>query len=95
MDTLKKKVQETKLFTDKEKIDILADFDAITAGDRMKLEEIIDEYDAKYKAATGTFASHINEELDRIEKDAGPQDADRIRASTAKIRTGLTDVLSN
>ena len=95
MDPLKKKVQETKLFTDQEKIDILAEFDTITGGDRVKLEEIIDEYDGKYKATTGTFTSNINEELDSIDRDAAPADSDRIRASTAKIRTGLNDVLPN
>ena len=95
MDTLKKKVQETKLFTDQEKVEILADFDAITGADRVKLEEFIDAYDAKYKAATGTFKSHINEELDSIDQMAAPVDSDRIRASTAKIRTGLNDVLPN
>lgn len=93
MDPLKKKIQETRLFTDKEKIEILAEFDAVTAADRVKLEAIIDEYDAKYNATMGTFRRHINEELDSIESDASADEKERVKDSVDKIRSGLTAIL--
>ena len=95
MDPLKKKIQDTALFTPQEKIEILASFDTFSRDDKTKLEAIIDEYDAKYKTITGTFKQRMNEELEGIEKDAAPDQKTQVKTSTDKIRTGLDAVIPN
>ncbi len=93
MDPLKQEIQSTSLFTPQEKIDILATFDTLGEDDKKKLSEIIDSYDAKYKAITGTFKKNMMEELSSIDTDAQQEEKERIRSSTDKIRAGLNTIL--
>ena len=90
---LKRKVQNTALFTPQEKIEILTAFDTFSDEDKTKLRGIIDEYDAKYKTITGRFKQHIKEELDSIEKDASAEEKAQVKTSVDKIRSGLDAVI--
>jgi hypothetical protein len=93
MDPLKQKIRDTKLFTPQEKVEILASYDAIAEEDRVQLASIIDEYDAKHRIATGTFAQNMNEELDAIVSDAAPQEKLLVADAAGKIRSGLGTML--
>jgi len=48
---LKQKIKETTLFSDEDKIAILAAIDTYSSDDTKQLEAIIDEFDTKYHSA--------------------------------------------
>ena len=93
MQSLKHKIQHTTLFSDEDKIAILAAVDTYSSEDTKALEVIIDEFDAKHKAAISEYKSSVYGVLDDIVKKANPQDKKRFQNASSTIRTGVDMLL--
>jgi len=66
MQNLKQKVKETTLFSDEDKIAILAAIDGYPAEETTQLEAIIDEFDITYRAAVSEYKTSVYGVLDTI-----------------------------
>lgn len=93
MQALKQKIKETTLFDDDDKIAILAAVDTYESADVTALEAIIDEYDAKHRAAISEYKKSVFGVLDDIVAKAKPADKKRLQNATATIRTGVNQLL--
>lgn len=89
MHSLKQKIKETTLFSDEDKIAILAAVDTYPAEDAKRLEAIVDEFDATYRAAVSEYKSSVYDVLDDVVTKANPQDKQRFQAAAATIRSGI------
>lgn len=93
MQALKHKIQHTTLFSDEDKIAILAAVDTYSADDTKALEAIIDEFDAKHTAAISEYKSSVYGVLDDIVKKANPQDKKRFQSAASDVKGGLDALL--
>lgn len=93
MQHLKLKIQHTTLFSDEDKIAILAAVDTYAESDTKALEAIIEEFDAKHKAAISEYKSSVYGVLDNIVKKASPQDKKRFQSATSTIKSGVDMLL--
>jgi len=66
MQNLKQKVKETTLFSDEDKIAILAAIDGYPPEETTQLEAIIDEFDITYRAAVSEYKTSVYGVLDTI-----------------------------
>lgn len=94
MTILKGKIKRTALFTQEEKVEILAAIDTFSKHDVDELESIIDEYDRKYKKIVTTFRQNMFDELDRIQKQTSPENLEHMKKAIEKIKSGLSVVTS-
>lgn len=89
-----KKVQQTRLFSDAQKIDILAKLPQASAADVAKLEAGIDVFDAEYakimKRRGDEIAATVNDAL----KDLSLEELRDNRGSVNEILTGLAVLTS-
>ena len=66
MQHLKQKIKETTLFSDEDKIAILAAMDSYEVSDRNALEKIIDEFDQTYRQSVAEYKKAVGTTLDTI-----------------------------
>lgn len=90
---LKHKIKNTTLFSDEDKIAILAAVDTYSAGDTKALEAIVDEFDAKHKAAISEYKTSVYGVLDDIVKKANSQDKKRFQSATSTLKSGVDMLL--
>ncbi len=93
MQALKHKIQHTTLFSDDDKIAILAAVDTYTAEDVKALEGIIDEFDEKHQEAISEYKKSVYGVLDTIVAKANPSDKKRFQNAAADVRSGLDALL--
>ena len=93
MQALKQKIKETTLFGDEDKIAILAAVDTYSAADTKALEQIIDEFDEKYRASVSEYKKSVYGVLDQIISKAKPQDTARFQSAASAIRSGVDAIL--
>lgn len=84
---LKQKIAKTHLFAEYEKVEILSQLDEYSEQDKKTLEDVLDEYDIKYKGVMSSFRSRMIEELDGIVKKS-PMNSNVITA-TETIKRGI------
>lgn len=82
------------LFSDEDKIAILAAVDTYGEEDTTKLEAIIDEFDATYKTAISEYKKSVYAVLDEIIQNAKPQDKQRFQNASPTIKSGVEMILS-
>lgn len=87
--TLKKKIQYTRLFSDVEKIELLVRLDELSGGDRNVLEETIDGFDAKYTASVGSLAHDIDKGLTSLDQSLSEEEKAQIGDATLAVKAGL------
>jgi len=87
--TLKKKIQHTRLFSDVEKIELLVKLDELSDGDRNVLEETIDGFDAKYTASVGSLTDHINKGLTSLDQSLSEEEKAQMEEATLAVKVGL------
>lgn len=88
---LQQKIQHTKLFTDKEKIEILVKLGTYSAEAKIGLEKVIDDYDDSLKSISLKYKADMNSELDKIEEQS--DDPETTMAATSKIRSGMDKII--
>ena len=93
MQNIKQKIKNTTLFSDEEKVDILAAIDTYSHKDVIHIEAIIDEYDISRVQAGNAYRTEVFNALDTIVKQAKPVDIKRIKNATENIRHGLDTIL--
>lgn len=72
MNTVATKIKETRLFTDQEKIELLARILEIPDKEKVALTKIIEDFDAKVTQAKGAFLEHVQQEVTKLKAlDAG------------------------
>lgn len=91
--TLKRKIKETALFSDEDKIAILTRVDTYPVEETTKLETIIDEFDATHKAAVSEYKASVYGVLDDIVKKSKPEDKKRFQSASSTIRSGVEMIL--
>lgn len=89
MQQLKQKIKDTTLFSDEDKIAILAAVDSYASDDISALEAIIDEFDTKHKEATSEYKSSVYGVLGQIVENAKPQEKKRFHHAASTIRSGV------
>ncbi|MEK7577702.1 MAG: hypothetical protein AAB492_03770 [Patescibacteria group bacterium] len=94
MQNLKQKIKETALFSDEDKIAILAAVDTYSEEDTKALETIIDEFDGKYKASISEYKKSVYEVLDQIVGKAKLQEKKRMETAASTIKAGVDGILS-
>lgn len=91
MQNLKLKIKNTTLFSDEDKIAILAAVDTYEESDVKSLERIIDEFDQTYRSAVSEYKKVVFETLDKVTaKNKNPN----VSVGAAQIRTGVDSLLS-
>lgn len=93
MQNLKQKIKETTLFSDGDKIAILAAIDTYAPEDIKALEVIIDEFDAAHEKAISEYKKTVYGVLDDIVRKAAPQDKTRLQHSSSTIKSGVDMIL--
>lgn len=93
MQQVKQKIKDTTLFSDEDKISILAAMDRYAKDDITKLEAIIDEFDAAHRLAISEYKKSINKVLDEIVSKATPDDATRLKTASSTIQSGVDMLL--
>lgn len=95
MNDLNIKIKNTALFSQDEKIEILAAVDTFSEGDKAQLADIIDEYDKKFIDITNTFKQHMIDELCTIEKSNTSIDTKQMKDAVEKIKLGLNMIIAS
>lgn len=93
MQALKHKIQHTTLFSDEDKIAILAAVDTYAADDIKALEAIVDEFDAKHQEAVSEYKKSVYGVLDTIIAKASPADKKRFQNAASDVRSGVDQFL--
>ena len=91
---LKQKIKETALFSDEDKIAILAAVDTYSGEDAKALETIIDEFDTNYKSAISEYKKSVYGVLDQIVGKAKLVEKKRMETAVSTIKTGVDVILS-
>lgn len=93
MQQLKHKIQHTTLFSDEDKIAILAAVDTYSPEDIKALEGIIDEFDAKHSQAISEYKKSVHGVLDTIVVKVSPADKKRFQNAASDVRAGVDALL--
>ncbi|MEK7577939.1 MAG: hypothetical protein AAB492_05030 [Patescibacteria group bacterium] len=94
MQHLKQKIKETTLFSDEDKIAILAAMDSYEVSDRNALEKIIDEFDQTYRQSVAEYKKAVGTTLDTIFAKAKPAGTQRLQSATSQIKSGVDMLLA-
>jgi hypothetical protein len=84
-----KKIQQTKLFSDSQKVELLVKLVDATEADRTKLEAGIDAFDARYAQAVATGTQKVKSVLGHVLKDMNPEDKAENQDALDQLSLGL------
>lgn len=87
MDEIKRKIQNTRLLSDEQKIALLVEIDGCSEGEIAKLDEVLMRFEREYQSLFSTYQEAVNKELAGILSDDG--DAPAVREAVERIRTGV------
>lgn len=89
---IKQKIKCTGLFSQTEKIELLAGIDELSPESILGLERTIDDYDQSIEELKNDFANQIGAQLDQLSLQT-----DNIDSQTAitKLKEGFGKILSN
>lgn len=87
--TVKKKIQKTRLFSDAEKIELLVRLDELTADDQRVLEETIDGFDATYVASVGALKDGVQHGLAALNQDLSEEEKAQTKDAVMATQLGL------
>lgn len=90
---LKLKIKSTTLFTDEDKVAILAAVDTYSADDVKALEGIIDEFDTKHSRAVSEYKKSVYGVLDGIVAKSSLSDKKRFQSAASDVRSGIDSLL--
>lgn len=89
MRSLCKKIRDTKLFSDSQKVDLLAALDDATDADKKKLEAGIDAFDREYAKAVKKRTDQIRSILGHAVKDMTVDEKKKNQDAIDEIKLGL------
>ncbi|MBD3363035.1 hypothetical protein GF362_04920 [Candidatus Dojkabacteria bacterium] len=89
---LKEKIQNTKLFSNNEKIRLLVKFDDLSKKELKNLNEVIDDFDASHTSLCKKFKVNMKEELEKIQKQ---NNLEEVKDAISKINNGLDIIIPN
>lgn len=89
MKNLTKKIQDTKLFSDAQKVDLLVKLQDASEEDKMKLEAGIDIFDAEYAKAVAKHSAQIRSILGHAVKDMSEEERNENQVAIDEIKLGL------
>lgn len=89
MPNLCKKIQATRLFSDPQKVDLLAMLEDASSDDKKKLEEGIDTFDKEYARNMEKRREEVEALLATIKESMSEEDQRRNQDAIDEIRMGL------
>lgn len=89
MQSLFKKIQLTKLFSDEQKIELFVQLETASEEDKRKLEAGIDVFDREYKKAVTKHTAQIKSILGHAVKDMTPEERKLNQDALDEIKLGL------
>lgn len=89
MKSLAKKIRDTRLFSDPQKVELLAMLDEASAEDKKKLEEGIDVFDREYARAVKKHTAQIEAILGHAIKDMSEEERRLNQDALDELRLGL------
>lgn len=92
MQRLKTIIASTRLFTDAQKVALLARLDELPEADKTILTQAIEEFDASYGQAFTKLKGTLEGELAGILSDDG--DVPAVREAVERVRTGIKTLTS-
>lgn len=93
MQALKQKIQHTSLFSDEDKIAILAAVDGYTPEDIKALEGIVDEFDTKHREAISEYKKSVATVLAGVVAKAAPSDQIKFKEAASLVQSGVDELL--
>lgn len=89
MDSLIRKIRETNLFSVREKADLEASVNRLTADQKTRLEAVIDGYETERRGLMAKFKEESLRDLSNLELNASGPDSDNVKTAAGLIRSGL------
>lgn len=89
MKSLIKKIHDTRLFSDPQKVELLAMLEEASEADKRKLEAGIDAFDREYKKAVTKHTAQIKSILGHAVKDMTPEERKLNQDALDEIKLGL------
>lgn len=90
MKSLSKKIRDTRLFSDPQKIELLTLLEESSAEDKKKLEAGIDTFDREYAKAVTKHTAQIQSVLGHAIKDMDPEEREANQDAIDEIKLGLS-----
>lgn len=87
---IKKKIRNTKLFTDAQKVELLVGLEEITPAEKRQLEEVIDVFDAQYRQAVEKHVQQIRSLLGHLTKHMTNEQKKKYQDTLDEIKLGLS-----
>ena len=86
---IRKKIRNTRLFSDSQKIDLLVNLEEASLEDKKKLESGIDMFDREYKISMEKHAQQVRSLLGHAVKDMTPLEKKKHQDALDEIDFGL------
>ncbi len=90
--TLKKKIVDTTLFDDSEKVYLLADLDELSQEALESLETSIDDYTESLQNLSQQYKQEYNSELDKLVANTKPEELQETLEAVNNIKKGLNAI---
>lgn len=87
MEEIKRKIQNTRLLSDEQKINVLVEIDGCSKEEIDKLDEVLTRFKREYQSLIANYQEAVNTELAGILADDG--DVPAVREAVEKMRTGV------
>lgn len=87
---IRKKIHDTKLFTDAQKVELLVGLDEITASEKRQLEESIDTFDLEYRQAVDKHTQQVRSLLGHLTKHMTDEQKKKHQDTLDEIELGLS-----
>ncbi len=87
---LARKIRDTRLFSDPQKVELLVILEEASAEDKKKLEAGIDAFDREYKAAVVKHTAQIRSLLGHALKDMTEEERKLNQDAIDELKMGLT-----
>lgn len=87
--SLTKKIQDTRLFSDAQKVELYVQMESANAEDKKKLEEGIDAFDTEYAKAVAKHTAQIQSVLGHAVKDMSEEEKELNSEAINTIKLGL------
>lgn len=89
MQSLSKKIQATRLFSDPQKVDLLVKLEDASLADKKKLEAGIDVFDREYAKTVAKHTAQIQSVLGHAVKDMTEEEKKQNEDAIEQIKLGL------
>lgn len=94
MQSLCKKIRDTKLFNDAQKVELMAALEDASTTDKKRLEAGIDIFDREHKKAVEKHSAQLRSLLGHLERTMSEEDRKANKDAIDEMKLGLTFLTS-